>query len=76
MKFPPYSADDTLRTLIDEITTSLEDINEFLEESDDADCEFANGAKQAFLTCLEIIQQWKEAKENGLDFDPEFVFRF
>ena len=36
--------------------------------------EFGYGEKTAYVECLEIIQQWEKAKENGLDYEIEKFF--
>ncbi len=46
----------------------------YLEElagCDDSDEEFVYGEKTAYVECLEWIQNWEEAAENGLNFEIE-----
>lgn len=46
-------------------------LDELKEVSDNQDCLFAYGEKTAYTECLEIIQLWENAAQNGLDFDIE-----
>ena len=47
------------------ITENLEELNR--EEIS----EFGLGAKSAYVECLEYLQQWERAEDNGIDFDIE-----
>ena len=60
-------------TLLDEITSSLEELQNS-EESGELDL-YGEGAKAVYVELLEFIQQrWKESEEQGLDFDIEERF--
>jgi len=49
----------------------LEYIEELKEYSNIYGEEFRYGERTAYTECLEMIQQWKEAKNKGLDFEIE-----
>ena len=69
----PAEARETLLDLIDEITSSLEELQSS-EESGELDL-YGEGAKAVYVELLEFIQQrWKESEEQGLDFDIEERF--
>ena len=69
----PAEARETLLDLIDEITSSLEELQNG-EESGELDL-YGEGAKAVYVELLEFIQQrWKESEEQGLDFDIEERF--
>ena len=69
----PAEARETLLDLIDEITSSLEELQN-IEESGELDL-YGEGAKAVYVELLEFIQQrWKESEEQGLDFDIEERF--
>ena len=57
--------EDTINRAIGMITENLEELNG--EEIS----EFGLGAKSAYVECLEYLQQWKNAEENGIDFEIE-----
>ena len=54
--------------LIEMIYTFKEYIEEIENEKQDL---FLYGEKTAYVECLEIIQEWEESKNFGLDFDIE-----
>lgn len=56
---------DTINRTIGMITENLEELNE------EVITEFGLGAKSAYVECLEYLQQWKNAEENGIDFEIE-----
>ena len=69
----PAEARETLLDLIDEIASSLEELQNS-EESGELDL-YGEGAKAVYVELLEFIQQrWKESEEQGLDFDIEERF--
>ena len=69
----PAEARETLLDLIDEITSSLEELQNS-EEGGELDL-YGEGAKAVYVELLEFIQQrWKESEEQGLDFDIEERF--
>lgn len=62
------SAEETLKKMIDWILQYLDELAEC------KNCEkeqFQYGEKTAYTECLECIQFWVSAEENGLDFDIE-----
>ncbi len=68
------SAEDTLLLLMDEITTALEELQEEQDEAGGPKDKYVDGAKNAYVTCLEYLKYWEKAEENGLDFDIEETF--
>ena len=63
------NAEETLKALTETIVENLRELND-LEENP-----FIVGEKHAYVECLEIIQDtWKQARQNGLDFDIEDCF--
>lgn len=66
-------ADQDLLFLIDYITMELDALEE-AEQEDGKLSEYASGRKAALVECLEIVQQWEDAEENGLDWDIEGNF--
>lgn len=58
-------SEETIKRTIGMITENLEELNE------EAITEFGLGAKSAYVECLEYLQQWKNAEENGIDFEIE-----
>ena len=68
------SAENTLLLLIDEITTALEELQADQNKDGGPINKYEDGAKNAYVTCLEYIKYWEKAEENGLDFDIEEVF--
>ena len=66
----PADARETLLDLIDEITVSLEELQDS-EEAGELNL-YGEGAKSVYVEVLEFIQQrWEESEEHGLDFDIE-----
>lgn len=63
------TAVETLNYLIDLLVYYLEDL-----KNDSDGKEFISGERTAYIECLEIVQKWKHAKFNGLDFDIEERF--
>ena len=68
------SAEDTLLLLIDQITIALEELQGEQNATGGPKDMFVDGAKNAYVTCLEFVKQWEKAEENGLDFDIEEIF--
>ena len=66
------NAEETLVAMIDYITVCLEEIAS-LDEKDLAS-QFQRGQETALVECLELIQRWEKASENGLDFNIEETF--
>ena len=62
------TARETLIDLIEILLINLEELKEAKAEDKDR---FAYGEKTAYVECLEIVQQWMEAVEHGLDFEVE-----
>ena len=62
------NAQDTLTYLIDLLTLYL---GELEQVTDCADQQFVYGEKTAYLECLEVLAQWENAEQNGLDFIVE-----
>lgn len=62
------NAEEILKYIISTFTDYLKELSE--KETD----EFGYGEKTAYVECLEIIQRWEKAKENGLDFEIEKFF--
>ena len=69
-----FSAEEVLLFLMDEITMSLEELQDLEDELGGPRNQFAFGQKTALVTCLEFLKSWEKAEENGLDFDIEEVF--
>ncbi len=65
-------AQDVLLHLMDFLMTVLEDILD--AEKAGEDDATVQGAKGAYVTCLEFLTLWEKAAEYGLDFDIEEVF--
>ena len=69
----PADARETLLDFIDEITVSLEELQDS-EEAGELNL-YGEGAKSVYVEVLEFIQQrWEESEEHGLDFDIEEKF--
>ena len=62
------NAEEILKYMISTFTDYLRELSE--KEHD----EFGYGEKTAYVECLEIIQRWEKAKENGLDYEIEKFF--
>ncbi len=60
------TAEQVLLDLITTLTQNLEEIG-----SQQRQTPFALGEVYAYTECLEIIQMWKKAKFDGLDYDLE-----
>ena len=65
------SAEETLKVVIDRIVVSLEELGEVGDSEKE---QFQYGEKTAYVECLEWIQLWISADENGLDFEIEKRF--
>ncbi len=69
----PASARETMLDLIDELTISLEELQQ-REEAGDLDA-YCAGIKTAQVQLLEFIQQrWEDSFDEGLDFNIEERF--
>lgn len=66
------SAEEILKYMIKLFLYYLDDLSEVTEE--EYNYQFCYGEKTAYVECLEIIQLWEHAKENGLDFDIESIY--
>ena len=58
-------SEETIKRTIGMITENLEELNR--EEIS----EFGLGAKVVYAECLEYLQQWERAEDNGIDFEIE-----
>ena len=67
------AADDLLRYLIELLVQNLQEIC-VIEKLPASQSEFGRGMKNAYVECLETIQMWNKAAENGLDWDIESRF--
>ncbi len=65
------TAVETLIYLIDLLVSYLED---FKNRNNLCNNEFILGERTAYVECLEILQMWKDAFKNGLNFDIEKRF--
>lgn len=63
-----YSSHETLQIIINILLNYLEELNG-IKSSDEN--QFAYGEKTAYTECLELIQLWEKAHDNGLNFDIE-----
>lgn len=61
-------ADDVLIYMIDILSLYLEELSDV---SNNPSMQFCYGEKTAYTECLEMLQHWEKAKENGLYFDIE-----
>lgn len=59
---------EILQRLIALLLTYLDELSNYKNVDGE---QFQYGARTAYTECLELIQQWKYAKQNGLDFDIE-----
>jgi len=64
------TAEEILKILISEILRMLVE----LTDEPDGDERFIEGEKTALVECLEILQDWEDAAENGLDINVEEIF--
>lgn len=62
------NADEVLKRLIKLLLISLEELSEYQDLEGQ---QFEYGERLAYTECLECIQLWKGASQNGLDFDIE-----
>ncbi len=60
---------ETLLYLIQRLTHNLLELQEGLEETD-----FIQGERTAYVECMEWLQRWRAAEENGLDYEIEKRF--
>lgn len=65
------SAETVLRNMIELIQISL---SELVEIIDNPSTQFEYGEKTAYVECLEIIQEWEQAANCGLDYNIEKRF--
>lgn len=61
-------AKETLIYVIETLLFYLEELSEVCNTSGE---QFVYGEKTAYIECLEMLQQWEEAKEKGLDLEIE-----
>ncbi len=66
------SGEQVLIRLIDLLVSYVEELYYRTKES--GDIEFFEGERTAYTECLEIIQFWDGAEENGLDWEIEEKF--
>ncbi len=64
-------AEKILKDLIDLLITYLIELSDV---TDEPHTQFEYGEKYAYIECLEFLQWWEKANENGLDFDIEKRF--
>lgn len=62
------NSEEILEKMIDLLLMYIE---ELLEYKNVAGQEFQYGERTAYTECLEMIQEWKYAEINGLDFNIE-----
>lgn len=62
------NAEDVLKKLIKLLLICLEELSEYQDVEEQ---QFEYGERLAYTECLECIQLWKDAYQNGLDFDIE-----
>ncbi len=65
------TAEETLTYLIEIVSSYLEELSQYDIYEKNA---FIYGEKTAYVECLEILQKWKDARENGLNYDIEERF--
>ncbi len=63
------TAEQVLTCLIETIETDLTEL-----VGAEHDSEFVVGEKYAYIECLEVICNWKKAKQFGLDYNPELRY--
>lgn len=63
------TAEETLKYMIQVLTRNLMELENNPEET-----EFIYGEKTAYVECMECLQRWQYAEENGLDYDIEAIF--
>ncbi len=61
-------AEKLLKTMIDIILSYVEELKEYKNERGK---QFQYGERSAYTECLELLQMWEKAAENGLNFDIE-----
>lgn len=61
-------AEEVLKTMIELLILYVE---ELAECKNVAGQEFEYGEKTAYTECLEWIERWEDAKNNGLNFEVE-----
>ena len=63
-----YTAEETLNYLAELLLYYLEELSEIKDTDKE---QFMYGEKTAFTECLEMVQLWEKARENGLNFEVE-----
>ena len=63
-----YTAEETLNYLTELLLYYLEELSEIRDTDKE---QFMYGEKTAFTECLEMVQLWEKAGENGLNFEVE-----
>ena len=63
-----FNAKDVLKLMISVLLEYLEDLKKYQGKEGE---EFQYGERVAYTECLEYIQLWEKAEENGLNFDIE-----
>lgn len=66
------SGDKVLIRLIDLLIPYIEEL--YARKEENGDIEFLEGERTAYTECLEVIQQWDRAEENGLNWNIEERF--
>ena len=62
------NSDEILKTLIIFLKQNLKELSKYKDKTDQ---QFQYGEKIAYTECLEVIQDWENAKSNKLDFEIE-----
>ena len=62
------NAVEVLKSMIGILKGYVDDLADY---HDVPNQQFQYGEKVAYIECLEMIQEWELAEENGLDFDIE-----
>ena len=61
-------AEEVLKMLIDLLLEYIDDLKDY---KDQESTQFQYGERSAYTECIEYIQLWERAEENGLTFDIE-----
>ncbi len=62
------NSEEVLKMMIEILLLRVEELFEFTDKEGE---QFEYGERLAYTECLEWLQAWKYAKDNGLDFDIE-----
>ncbi len=64
-------AEETLLYLIEILLISMEELKDYKNTKEQ---QFQYGERVAYTECMEIVQKWKKAAQNGLNFNVEEVY--